>query len=618
MNCKKLYVQSLLFQLKKRATFFCSGKLLLLLLSITQQLTSASQKLTDQIKINQVGYYPTSSKIAIITGKVAPYSFCVVTADGKDTVYEGSLDKEMKSAYSTTITRVADFSLFKDTGDFILRVQGLKQSFPFTIRTDVYSEVGRAVLKGFYYQRSSVPLEEKFAGKWSRPAGHNDAVVLIHPSAVTDDRPAGTVISSPGGWYDAGDYNKYIVNCGITMSTLLSAYEDFPNYFDTLKTNIPESEDNIPDILNEALYNLRWMFTMQDPNDGGVYHKCTNADFDGMVMPGVTKEPRYVVQKSTAATLDFAAVMAQAARIFKKMKNQLPRLADSCLKASANAWYWALKHPAVEYDQVRLNKEYKPNITTGAYGDKNLEDEWMWAATEMFVASRNKMYFEVIEQNINDSVSLPSWSNVRMLAYYTMLRYRNNLPRYAGDMVKLMRQRLLTLANDYLSHVSGNAFLTVMGQSKKDFVWGSNAVAANQGILLINAYLLTREKRYISAALGNLDYLLGRNATGYCFVTGFGTKSPMHPHHRPSVADGIDEPVPGLLVGGPNPARQDKCHYLLTEPETCYLDSDCAYASNEVAINWNAAIAYLVNAIEALQYQLGFSENHSSTTTTNN
>jgi endoglucanase len=614
VNCNESYVQSLWFQLKKRTIFF-NCKTFLLFVLIAQQLVLFSQKQTDQIKINQVGYYPNSSKIAIVTGKVGRDVFYIVTADGKDTVYEGTIDdREMKSAYSSTTTRLVDFSSFNKNGDFILRIRGVKQSFPFRISNDVYRGIGQGVLKGFYYQRSSMALEEQYAGKWNRPAGHEDSVVFIHPSAVTDDRPAGTIISSPGGWYDAGDYNKYIVNCGITMYTLLSAYEDFPGYFDSLKTNIPETDNKIPDILNEAIYNLRWMFTMQDPNDGGVYHKCTNAEFDGMVMPGVTNAARYVVQKSTAATLDFAAIMAQAARVLKKMKTQLPRLADSCLRASAAAWYWALKHPAVEYDQVRLNKEYKPDINTGAYGDKELEDEWMWAATEMFVTSKNKMYYEVIEQNINDSASLPSWSNVRMLAYYTMLRYQNDLPKYASDMVKLLRQRLLTIADDLLVHVASNAFKTVMGQSKKDFIWGSNAVAANQGILLINAYFYSGEKKYVYGALTNVDYLLGRNATGYCFVTGFGTKSPMHPHHRPSVADGIDEPVPGLLVGGPNPARQDKCRYRSTDPETSYMDSDCAYASNEIAINWNAAITYLVNAFEALQYEVGLSGNNPSST----
>ncbi|MBD0351207.1 MAG: glycoside hydrolase family 9 protein, partial [Flavisolibacter sp.] len=134
-------------------------------------------------------------------------------------------------------------------------------------------------------------------------------------------------------------------------------------------------------------------------------------------------------------------------------------------------------------------------------------------------------------------------------------------------------------------------------------------VAANQGILLINAYLFSGNKKYLNYALTNLDYILGRNATGYCFVTGIGDKSPMHPHHRPSVADGIPEPVPGLVAGGPNPGRQDKCTYPYTEPETAYTDDDCSYASNEIAINWNAPMMYLANAIEALQDQLGDARN---------
>jgi endoglucanase len=145
-----------------------------------------------------------------------------------------------------------------------------------------------------------------------------------------------------------------------------------------------------------------------------------------------------------------------------------------------------------------------------------------------------------------------------------------------------------------------------MGQTKKDFIWGSSAVAANQSIVLINAYLMTKDKKYITHALTNLDYLLGRNATGYCFVTGLGSKSTMNPHHRPSIADGVTEPVPGLLSGGPNPGMQDKCKYEFTEPETAYADVDCSYASNEIAINWNAPIVYVANAIEALQKEVGF------------
>jgi len=146
-----------------------------------------------------------------------------------------------------------------------------------------------------------------------------------------------------------------------------------------------------------------------------------------------------------------------------------------------------------------------------------------------------------------------------------------------------------------------------MGDSVKDFNWGSNSNAANQGIALINAYFITKDKKYINGALSNLDYILGRNATGYSFLTGIGSHSTMHPHHRPSVADGIEEPVPGLLAGGPNPGRQDKCSgYQHFEPETTYLDDACSYASNEIAINWNAPLVYLANAIEALQQEAGY------------
>jgi endoglucanase len=172
----------------------------------------------------------------------------------------------------------------------------------------------------------------------------------------------------------------------------------------------------------------------------------------------------------------------------------------------------------------------------------------------------------------------------------------------------VLKKRLLAFADGYLVPVNENAFKTVIGGNRRDFNWGSNANAGNQGILLVNAWLLTKDRKYIDNALTNLDYLLGRNATGYCFVTGIGSKSTRHPHHRPSVADGIDDPVPGLLAGGPNPGRQDGCPYAFTAPETAYSDSSCSYASNEIAINWNAPLVYLANAIEALQYKLGYSK----------
>ncbi len=573
------------------------------------------------VVVDQIGFYPLAPKSAVVTGLTVRDVFFIVSIGSNsaswalrnDTVFVGRLGPVVASANSSLSTRFADFSSVRRPGLYRVVVPGFPNSAIFSIGPAVFSPVAAAALKGYYYQRSAMPLTPAYAGKWSRTAGHPDDQVLVHSSAADARRPEGTVISAAGGWYDAGDYNKYVVNSGITMGTLFDAYEDFPGYFDTLHTNIPpiaggNAMSGIPDILNEALYNLRWMLQMQDPADGGVYHKCTNAVFDGMGMPGATKAPRYVVQKGTAATLDFAAVTAAAARIFGKFSTQLPGLADSCRKAAGAAWQWAQRYPDSVYDQNALNKVYKPAITTGAYGDNHFDDERFWAAAELIITTGDGQYLPVLTAQFGKPLTLPSWSNVAMMGDYSLLRHAAEAPAGMRAALDTLRTALLRMADGYVQRQGGTAFHTVMGESKADFIWGSNSVAANEGMLLINAWLQQHNQAYLDAALGNLDYLLGRNATGYCFVTGLGSHSPLHPHHRISIADGIVPPVPGLMAGGPNPGRQDHQTYTYLEPETSYLDQDQAYASNEIAINWNAPLVYLSGAVEALQYSVDYSQ----------
>ncbi len=550
------------------------------------------------IRINQVGFYPKQAKIAIAENLNAG-KFYVIASHSADTVFRGMLQDPSKDIYSGKINAVADFSALTAPGSYYLYIPAAGNSYSFSIKNKVYQSLAKGVLKAYYFMRCSETLLPVYAGKWARAEGHPDTAVLIHPSAATEKRPAGTVISSPGGWYDAGDYNKYIVNSGISMATLLSAYEDFPVYFDALHTNIPEGGDHIPDILNEVLWNLRWMLTMQDPHDGGVYHKLTNAVFDKMEMPADARAPRYVVEKSTAATLDFAAVMAQAARVFNKFKRQLPGLSDSCIHAAGYAWQWAIQHPNVIYDQEKMNERYSPAVTTGTYGDRNIQDEKYWAGIELFVTTGKEDYYKAVQPLAPRQFLLPSWGMVSVLGEYTLVRFRGSLKNKVKELPAIEKQ--LTRFADQLLDNSGKAYQTVMGGRAHDFIWGSNSVAANQGVALLQAYLLTKDKKYLDGAIGNLDYLLGRNATGYCFVTGFGSKSPMHPHHRPSVADGIKDPVPGFVVAGPNPGQQDKCTtYPSHIPDESYTDDDRAYACNEIAINWNAPVVYLVNAVEAI------------------
>lgn len=554
-----------------------------------------------RIRLNQVGFYPAAPKAAIVlTGKGG--SFLLQTVN-KQTVFKGALKRSGQPDLAGNYTYIADFSAYHKPGKYIMNIPGIGNSYPFIISQSVHRDVADASIKAFYFIRASIPIEKKYAGKWARAEGHPDDKVLVHGSAASAGRPEGTVISSPRGWYDAGDYNKYIVNSGISTYTLLSLYEDFPAYMKTVKLNIPESGNELPDILDECLWNLRWMLTMQDPADGGVYHKLTNAQFDGMIMPDAATKPRYVVQKSTAATLDFAAVMAQASRIFKQFPKELPGLADSCLKASERAWEWAQKNPDVLYKQNEMNQKFSPKIVTGEYGDRNVSDEFIWAASELFVTTQDDKYIQAVNIIPDDNMPLPSWGQVRLLGYYSMLRNSEHLSSSFKEIPKL-KTDLIAFADGLIKGTDSTAYMTTIQKRKANFIWGSNAVAANQGIALIQAYQLSHDKKYLKYALADLDYILGRNGTGYSYVTGYGSKPTMHPHHRPSVADGIIDPVPGLMAGGPNPGMQDHVKVPSTVPDEAYIDNDQAYAVNEIAINWNAPFAYLTNAIEALKLNI--------------
>lgn len=554
------------------------------------------------IRLNQIGFYPDMPKFAAVVASTGD-GFSLV-GDGGDVVFSGALSAARTWPYSEEEVRLADFSQVTAEGEYRIVLDDGTTSHPFRIASDVHREAAAASLKGFYFQRMSTELPEAYAGKWARPAGHPDTSVAVHPSAASDARPAGTIISAPLGWYDAGDYNKYVVNSGISTYQLLAIYEHFPEFGAALEVEIPESGNALPDVLDEALWNLRWMLSMQDPNDGGVYHKLTTAQFEDAVMPHEATSQRYVVQKSTTAALDFAAVMAQASRIFSDFGAAVPGLADSMQTAAIRAWEWGRAHPDQLYDQDAMNEQYDPDVVTGAYGDSDAADEFAWAAMELYVTTGDASYLEAVENHVA-SWSVPHWGDVRALGYYTLLHHADAV----GAQARLadVERELLAMADVLRESYEDSAYRVAMGVDRGDFVWGSNAVAMNQSMALIQAYRLTGDAGYLEAALSNLDYVFGRNATGFSFLTGHGGKSPMHIHHRPSEADDAVEPVPGLLAGGPNPGQQDvtSCRedgesYPSDLAAKSYLDAWCSYASNEIAINWNAPLAYVLAALEAV------------------
>ena len=171
-------------------TFTQSFALLLVLIP-----AFSSGQVTDRIKLNQEGFYPNAPKVAVVTGDVTDTQFYVTSTNLRDTVFSGTLSAQKQSAYSSTVTRIADFSPVVKKGSFVVCVSGVGNSYTFSISNNVNRNAARALLKGFYYQRASMPLLEKYAGRWHRSAGHPDTKVYIHPSAASDARPAGTVIS---------------------------------------------------------------------------------------------------------------------------------------------------------------------------------------------------------------------------------------------------------------------------------------------------------------------------------------------------------------------------------------------------------------------------------------
>lgn len=549
---------------------------------------------SPQIRLNQIGFYPAGDKLAIVVDSQAT-RFSLYRWGEEEPVYSGTLSDEGRWQYSMERVQKADFSAYEDTGTFYLSIPGLGRSAPFVIQASVHADLFKATMKSFYYLRCSSPLEERWAGPWAHPMAHADQDVMIHASAASAGRKVGTRVSAPKGWYDAGDYGKYTPTATFATWEMLHLYETYPDYMNKISWEIPESANDWPDLLDEAKWSLDFLLDMQEPTEGFVYHKLTTVKHARKVMPQADLGQRFMVGKGTAATLSFAAVMAQAARVLRPFDRAY---ADRCLEAARKAWKWGRAHPDVAFMK---NPE---GIHTGTCKDDFFGDDLNWAATELYLTTGEDSFFLATNGLGEDRLKqMPNRRNTQVLPYLSLLLHQDALARTGKETA--IRKTFLHLADRYCAYtVKESAYQTPIGFKKTDFNWGSNGKLAGQGIVLLGAWHHTGEERYHVAALGALDYLLGRNALNLCFVTGYGQRAPLNIHHRPSYADGVAEPVPGFLAGGPqNIVKADRCTYPNSLPALRYLDDWCSFTTNEVAINWNAPLVHLVGGIEAEMQQ---------------
>ncbi len=532
--------------------------------------------------LNQIGYYQNAKKIAVTdTGS---RSFSIQNAEGEIVIQRDLSSKGVYTA-SNDYVSIADFADITTPGSykFILNNSAVDS---FTVSDTCYASALKSVAKSYYYLRCGVDLPSDYAGKWFRSAGHK-----ADSSLATHNLPNVGTYDVRGGWYDAGDFGKYTVNAGITCGTLMGLHELFPDLLDDGTLNIPESGNGKNDLLDEVKYELDWLIRMQD-SDGGVFFKVGPLVWYDMVMPSKDRTTRYIIGKSTTSTLDFAAVMAMAGRIYKDYDSQF---AQNCLDRAEQAWQWALANPKTEYP-IREDG-------TGPYEDGNdltYADEFFWALTELAISTEKAVYVDSLKKIITDkNISGPAWwQDVNSLSFFS-LAVNGSIP---GQDSMHVRNEIISKADEIASTTLQSPFMIPM--TTAHYTWGSAANCGNLGVILAYAHFITGDQKYLDALVLSADFLFGRNPLGRSFVTGLGTMSPFYPHHRQSADDGVKEPVPGLVVGGPNQFTDGADEDLIFKiesgapPAKCYVDVENSWASNENAINQNAPWVFVLGYLE--------------------
>jgi endoglucanase len=565
----------------------------------------ATSSAAPNLAVNQVGYLPHASKVATLRSSAAsPLEWQLLDARGS-VVQAGKTTPFGVDAASGDGVHLVDFSTVTKTGkNFRLRV-GVDQSYPFSIESDVYGPLKYDALAYFYHNRSGVEIKLPYAGKpeLARPAGHlSDQSVKCAPGSGCDYS-----LDVSGGWYDAGDHGKYVVNAGISVWTLLNQYErgkflgTSSGDFGDGKLRIPEAGNGVPDLLDEARYELEFELKMQVPEGkplaGMVHHKMHDASWTGLgTAPHEDKQVRYLFPPSTAATLNLAANAAQAARIWKGID---AAFSERCLKAAERAWAAAKAHPNVIAPE---------NVDGGgAYGDQVLSDEFYWAAAELDVTTGKAEYRDFVAASPLDPrfptqagghKSSFNWGTTDALGMISLAIVPSAVEKARVD---ALRKRIVAAADEYALVQSKEGYRTALERTPEGkYVWGSNSFVLNNLIVLALAHDFTGEQRYLDAVVSGMNYLLGNNPLGQSYVTGYGERPLENPHHRfwaHQANAKYPSPPSGVVSGGPNSNVDDpysKSAGLKGCPAAkCFVDHIEAYSVNEVTINWNAPLAWV-------------------------
>ncbi|MFK0115549.1 glycoside hydrolase family 9 protein [Streptomyces sp. NPDC090994] len=551
-----------------------------------------------RVRVNQVAYLPDGPKNAtLVTDATGALPWRLEDAGGA-VVARGRTVPRGTDASSGQNVHTIDFGRYGKRGTGLTLVADGETSRPFDIGTAAYERLRADAAKFYYTQRSGLAIRDDLRPGYARPAGHagvapnqGDTDVPCQPG-VCDYR-----LDVSGGWYDAGDHGKYVVNGGISVWELLSTYERAlhtrgAERFRDGTLAIPESGNKVPDLLDEVRWELDFLLRMQVPEGqplaGMAHHKVHDEQWTGLpLLPSDDPQKRELHPPTTAATLNLAATAAQAARLYAPHDRAF---AARALKAARTAWAAALAHPEVYADE-------NDGVGGGAYPDRDVRDEFYWAAAELYLTTGEKDFRDhVLASPVHTAdVFGPlgfDWARTAAAARLDLATVPSRLP--GRDAV---RRSVVQGADRYLATLDAHPYGMPYAPENNVYDWGSSHQVLNNAVVLATAHDLTGAAKYRDGALQSMDYILGRNALNISYVTGYGEVSAHHQHSRwyaRQLDPALPDPPAGTLSGGPNSSIQDPLAQAKLQGcvgQFCYIDDIQSWSTNETTINWNAALA---------------------------
>ncbi|MFD9044509.1 glycoside hydrolase family 9 protein [Streptomyces bottropensis] len=559
-----------------------------------------------RVRVNQVAYLPAGPKNAtLVTDAPAKLPWKLRNASGTVVAHGRTTPRGLDASSGQNVHSI-DFGAYRKRGTgFTLVVDG-ETSRPFDIDPRAYERLRLDSLKYYYTQRSGTPISDALRPGYGRAAGHVDVApnqgdgnVPCQPG-VCDYR-----LDVTGGWYDAGDHGKYVVNGGISTWEVLSTYERAlhartgkAGKLGDGSLDIPESGNKVPDLLDEVRWELDFMLRMQVPKGrplaGMAHHKIHDEQWTGLpLMPAADPQKRELHPPSTAATLNLAATAAQAARLYRPYDRAF---ATKALAAARTAWAAAVEHPAMYASE-------SDGVGGGTYADNTVTDEFYWAAAQLYLTTGEKAFQDYVLASPVHTADIFGpigfdWARTAAAGRLDLATVPSRLP--GRDKV---RKSVIEGADRYLAALESQPYGMPYAPDGNVYDWGSNHQILNNAVVVATAYDIGGASKYREGALQSMDYLFGRNALNISYVTGYGEVDARNQHSR-WYAHQLDpdqpNPPAGTLAGGPNSGIQDPYAQSKLQGcvgQFCYIDDIQSWSTNEHTINWNAALARMASFV---------------------